>query len=374
MLLNTLARMPHLSFTELFRDIYVKRGKKMLDVIIVIVGGYIAFKAYQMSLIIGILVSLLVFGFLLYRRGSAFCMAIAMRNYTKGKKIKAMDWFERGYKMGMKTDQKNTYAYYLLREGRVGKCEEVLKQMLAFRSQKPIEKAQIKATYAMLLMKTGRLYQAIEELEEIFPTFKNSSTYGSLGFCYLVQGDIKKAFEFNKEAYDYNSDDLIIVDNLMQTYAKLGEFDKAYELSQILMEKEPIFREAYYDAAVIEYQMGKTEDALKRLNHALTIPTSFLTTVSDEIINNLKAKIESGEEPKGTEMVFLEVTSASLPDTPTLRVRPPVNIKRVSEGVFESDDPISFGASDENEGKMAQSLENAETEQDEDDGSDSIFL
>ena len=346
----------------------------MLDIIIVIAGGYIAFKAYQMGLIVGVLVSLLFFGFLLYRRGSAFCMAVAMRNYTKGKKTKAMDWFERGYKMGMKTNQKNTYAYYLLREGRVAKCEEVLSSMLAFRSQKPIEKAQIKATYAMLLMKTGRLYQAIEELEEIFPTFKNSSTYGSLGFCYLVQGNMQKALEFNKEAYDYNSDDLIIVDNLMQTYAKLGEFDKAYELSQILMEKEPIFREAYYDAAVIEYQMGKTEDALKRLDYALTIPTSFLTTVSDEIINNLKAKIANGEEPKGSDMVFLEVTSASLPDTPTLRVRPPVNIKKVSDGVVESDDPISFSASGESKTEKAEPLENAETETEEDDDSDSIFL
>ena len=257
----------------------------MIDVIIIIAGGYIAFMAYQISLIIGILVSLLVFGVVFYRRGSAFCMAIAMRNYTKGQKNKAMDWFERGYKMGMKINQKTTYAYYLLREGRVGRCEEVLSSMLAFRSQKPIEKAQTKATHAMLLMKTGRLYEAIEELEEIFPTYKNSSTYGSLGFCYLVQGNMQKALEFNEEAYDYNSDDLIIVDNLMQTYAKMGEFEKAYELSQKLMEKEPAFREAYYDVAVIEYQMGKTEDALKRLEHALTIPTSFLTTVSDDIIS-----------------------------------------------------------------------------------------
>ncbi|MBR5157238.1 MAG: hypothetical protein IKW59_05680 [Clostridia bacterium] len=343
----------------------------MIDVIIILAGGYIAFKAYQISLIIGVLVSLLVFGVVFYRKGSAFCMAIAMRNYTKGQKIKAMNWFERGYKMGMKTEQKITYAYYLLREGRVAKCEEVLSSMLAFRSQKPLEKAQTKATHAMLLMKTGRLYEAIEELEEIFPTYKNSSTYGSLGFCYLVQGNIQKALEFNEEAYDYNSDDLIIVDNLMQTYAKMGEFEKAYELSQKLMEKEPGFREAYYDVAVIEYQMGKKEDALKRLDHALTIPTSFLTTVSDDIINSLKAKIESGEEPKGAEMVFLEVTSASLPDTPTLRVRPAASVQIMRDGAAESDDPISFTASSADENKAEMISESDESG--EDDG-DSIFL
>lgn len=346
----------------------------MIDVIIILAGGYVAFQAYRLSLIAGILVSLLVFGIVLYRRGAALCMTVAMRRYTQGKKIKAMDWFERGYKMGMKTDQKITYAYYLLREGRIGKCEEILAGMLAFRSQKPLEKTKAKANHAMLLMKTGRLYEAIEELEEIFPTYKNSSTYGSLGFCYLVQGNIKKALEFNEEAYDYNSDDLVIVDNLMQTYAKLDRFDEAYELSKKLMEKEPAFREAYYDTAVIEYQLGKNEDAIKRLEHALTIPTSFLTTVSDDIINSLKTKIESGEKPQGSEMVFLEVTSASLPDTPTLRTRPPVAVKRAHEGPFESDDPISFTAADESTDKSDEIASQTEREQDEEDDGDGIFL
>ena len=101
--------------------------------------------------------------------------------------------------------------------------------MLAFRTQKPLERCRAKANHAMLLMKTGRLYEAVEELEEIFPTYKNTTLYGSLGFCYLVQGDMKKAQQFNEEAYEYNSDDPVIMDNMMQTYAKLGQFEKAYE-------------------------------------------------------------------------------------------------------------------------------------------------
>lgn len=315
----------------------------MIDFIIILVGGFIAFRMYSVSLILGLIVSLLVLAIILYRRGAALCMAVAMRNYSKGKKIKAMEWFDRAFKIGMKFDEKITYTYYLLREGRVGKCEEILSSMLAFRTQKPQERNKAKANHAMLLMKTGRVYEAVEELEEILPTYKNTSLYANLGFCYLVQGDMQKAQKFNEEAYEYNSDDPIIIDNMMQTYAKLGQFDKAFELSEKLMEKKPAFREAYYDTAVVEYQLGKKEDAVSRLEHALTIPTSFLTTVSDEVIRKLKEKIESGAEPEGTGMVFLEAKSASLPDVPTLRTRPAAPVRRTTEtGVTESDDPISF--------------------------------
>ena len=355
----------------------------MIDIVILIVGGLVAAKAYAIGLIPGLVVSLLVLGVLLYRRFTSLCMAVAMRCYTKGKKNKAMDWFERGYNHGMKTNEKLTYTYYLLREGRIGKCEEILNSMLAFRSAKPQERYQAKSNHALLLMKTGRLYEAVEEMEEIFPNYKNTSMYASLGYCYLVQGNYQKALEFNEEAYEYNGDDNIILDNLMQTYAKLGQFDKAYEMSQKLMEKDPGFREAYYDTAVIEYQLGKTDEALARLEHALTIPVSFLTTVSDEIIQSLRDRIAGGTAPSGSDMVFLEVKSASLPDAPTLRVRPQEIPKRRSEDeVFESDDPISFGGTKQTEQmteETAQTEESVMEEQEtsaeeEDEEDDGVFL
>ena len=347
----------------------------MIDLIILLAGGFIAAQAYAVGLIPGLFISVLVLGILLYRRFTSLCMAVAMRCYTNGKKNKAMDWFERGYKRGMKTNEKLTYAYYLLREGRIGKCEEVLNSMLAFRSLKPQERCQAKSNHAMLLMKTGRLYEAVEELEEIFPNYKNTTMYASLGYCYLVQGNLKKALDFNQEAYDYNSDDAIILDNLMQTYAKSGDFEKAYELSQALMEKKPGFREAYYDTAVIEYQLGKTEDALQRLEHALTIPVSFLTTVGDDVVHRMQERIQERKEPSGSEMVFLEVKSASLPDTPTLRVRPQ-NIPKWHSGdqPYESDDPISFSQAADTDPEETEKEYISEDETETDEDGDGIFL
>ena len=346
----------------------------MIDLVILIVGGFVVSKAYAIGLVPGLLLSVLIFSVLIYRHFTALCMAIAMRCYTNGKKKKAMNWFERGYKRGMKLNETLTYFYYLLREGEIDRCEEILNGILAFRSAKPQERYQVKSNHAMLLMKTGRLYEAIEELEEIFPKYKNSTMYASLGYCYLVQGSVQKALEINEEAYDYNSDDVIIIDNLMQTYASLDRFDKAYELSQKLMEKKPGFREAYYDTAVIEYQLEKREDALSRLEYALTIPVSFLTTVSDDMIHSLRERITRGVAPSGSDMVFLEVKSASLPNTPTQKVRPKdVSTCHSGDETFESDDPISFNTTvQEDSGEKTAGATPIELEaEDEEDG---VFL
>lgn len=314
----------------------------MWDVIIAIVGGFVVYSTCQTNMVGGILLALLIIAYLVFRRRVAFSMGFAMKNFNKGEREKAMQWLDRAYKMGMKFNEKMTYAYYLLREGRTDKCEEVLSAILGFRGSKPEERNRAKSTHALLLLKKGRVYEAVEELEEIFPNYRTTAVYGSLGFAYLIQGNMQKAQDFNMEAYDFNADDAVILDNVLQTHAKCGRFTEAYEISIKLMEKNPTFREAYYDTAVVEYQLGKTEDALSHLRHALTIPTSFLTTVSDDIIELMMSRIENGETPTGAAMVFLEAKSIELPNVPTLRVRP-ADEARAMPGEAEDDDPIFFG-------------------------------
>ncbi|MGN1059381.1 MAG: tetratricopeptide repeat protein, partial [Clostridia bacterium] len=190
-------------------------------------------------------------------------------------------WFERGEKRGMDTNQKITYAYYLLREGRIERSEALLNSILAF-PLKPELKYLAKSNHAILLLKTGRPQEALEELEEIFPYFKNTTIYGSLGYLYIVTGNLAKAESFNLEAYDYNKEDAVILDNMVQLYAKLGNYETAYRYAGELMAREPRFIEAYYDTAVVEKELGKTEEAKAHLEHALTIRTTFISSVSHE--------------------------------------------------------------------------------------------
>ena len=350
----------------------------MWDFIIAIVGGFVVYSTCQSNMLVGILLALLIIAYLIYRRRVAFSMGFAMKNFNKGEREKAMQWLDRAYKMGMKFNDKMTYAYYLLREGKTDKCEEVLSAILGFRGAKPEERNHAKSTHALVLLKKGRVYEAVEELEEIFPNYKTTAVYGSLGFAYLVQGNMQKAQDFNMEAYDFNSDDAVILDNVLQTHAKCGRFTEAYEISIKLMEKNPTFREAYYDTAVVEYQLGKHEDALSHLRHALTIPTSFLTTVSDDIIELMMTRIENGEAPTGAAMVFLEAKSVELPNVPTLRVRPADEAKAMP-GEAEDDDPIFFRGDDtvsvtETDDEPIDFSDAPYQANEEDDEEDSIFL
>ncbi len=229
----------------------------------------------------GVLLSIGLLIYLYVAKYAAICIAMAMRSYGNQDINGCFRWFSRAEKKGMNANQKITYAYYLMREGRVERSEALLNSVLAFQ-QKPELKALAKSNHAILLMKTGRIYEAKEELEEIFPTFKNSNMYGSLGYLYILTGDLKKATEFNLEGYDYNPENAVILDNMVQLYTKLGDYDEAYKYACQLMEKEPVFIEAYYNTAVVEKELGKLEDAKKHLEHALTIRTTFMSTISHE--------------------------------------------------------------------------------------------
>lgn len=228
--------------------------------------------------------------YLFFAKYANLCMTMAIRQYGSGNIDAAFRWFKKAEKRGLNSQQKITYAYYLLREGQVEKSESILNGLLAFKL-KPEIKNPAKSNHAILLMKTGRLDEAREELEEIFPTFRTSNVYGSLGYLYILGDDMEKAKEFNLEAYDFNKENAVILDNMVQLYTKLGEYETAYQYACELMDKKPIFIEAYYNTALVEKELGKTEDAKAHLEHALTIRPTFLTSVKHEEVEQLLASL-----------------------------------------------------------------------------------
>ncbi|MBE7040855.1 MAG: tetratricopeptide repeat protein [Ruminococcaceae bacterium] len=232
---------------------------------------------------------LIVAVYLFFSKYANFCMGMALRQYGNGQVEKAFKWFKKAEKSGLNGRQKITYAYYLMREGKTEESEAIFTRMLAFKLT-PDMKNLAKSNYAILLMKTGRIDEAREELEEIFPTYRVTNVYGSLGYLYILGDDMEKAKEFNHEAYDFNKDNAIILDNMVQLYTKLGDYEAAYQYVCELMEKKPAFIEAYYNAAMVEKELGKFCDAKAHLEHALTIRPTFLTTVTHE---NLQDAIDS---------------------------------------------------------------------------------
>jgi len=102
------------------------------------------------------------------------------------------------------------YGYLLLKTGKLEEAEKVFEELL----NSNIDNAgllQAKSNYALVLWKKGQLKDGIKMLEDVFSNYKNTTIYGSLGYLLILDGDMNKALNFNKEAYEYNSSDPVIL-------------------------------------------------------------------------------------------------------------------------------------------------------------------
>ena len=264
-----------------------------MNILLFIAAAYLIYSAFRVNAILGFvaIVALVLYGYLKWYPG--FCVMQARKIYRKDPE-KSLKWFSRAEKHRMNIGQMEVYAYYLLREGKVEKSEEIYKKLLSASLRHEL-RLKIRAEYAVLLSKTGRIDEAIEELEEITVHYTNTTTYGSLGYLYLLKDSVRKALNYNEEAYDYNSDDPVILDNLTQLYIKLGDYNKAKKYADEMLEKKPYFAESYYDSAFVYMKLGDIKRAKELLEDARCCRLTFMSTVKEEDIDAIERAIDQGK-------------------------------------------------------------------------------
>lgn len=262
-----------------------------MNFILVIAAIYIIYNAFTVNVFVGFGAALLLAVYAYFKLYPTICISQARKVYTKDPE-KALKLFAIAEKR-MNIGQMQIYAYYLLREGKVEKSEEIYKRLLTA-GLKPDLRLKIRADYAVLLLKTGRIDEAITELEEITVHYANTTTYGSLGYLYLLKDSVRKAVNFNKEAYDYNSDDPVILDNMTQLYIKLGDYNEAKIYADQLLEKKPYFVEAYYDAAYVYMKLGDIERAKELIDDARCCRITFMSTVKEADLDAFEENLKQG--------------------------------------------------------------------------------
>lgn len=262
-----------------------------MNILLLIAALYLIYAAYRFNAIVGIIstIALLAYGYFKWYPG--FCIAQARKVYRKDPE-KSLKWFSHAEKHGMNIGQMEVYAYYLMREGKTEKSEEIYKQLLKSRLN-PQLRLKVRSEYAVLLSKTGRIDEAIAELEDVTVHYTNTNTYGSLGYLYLLKDSVRKATNYNLEAYDYNSEDPVILNNMAQLYVKLGDYNKAKKFADELLEKKPYFAEAYYDSAFIYMKLGNLTRAKELLDDARCCRLSFMSTVTEQDLDAMEKAIES---------------------------------------------------------------------------------
>lgn len=217
--------------------------------------------------------------------------SFAKQSYAKRDYEKSLQIFRIANKIGnLNNSNRLLYAYVLLRLGNVDEAQLELRRLLPYTKPQTADRYQVKNLLALTYWKQGNLPEAIEEMEEITANnYKNTMIYQNLGILYNLSDNKEKALTFNLEAFEYNSDDNIITDNLADAYAINGNFEKAAEVYTELLSRtpEPHFPEAYYGYGKVLIKLGRKDEGIKMIEKSLTKPFSFLSIRTKSEIEKL---------------------------------------------------------------------------------------
>ena len=240
-----------------------------------------------------VIIALLVFAFI---KRASLVSAWANIQFHKGENEKALETFEFADKIGnMSPKNLWAYGYMLLRQGRLDDARTVLTRA-SLSVSKPQIKNPIKSLLALVEWKSGNLPLAIEMLEDVIEEYKTTAIYQNLGLLYVLGDDKEKALKFNLEAYDFNSEDMIIMDNLAEAYAMCGETEKAEEIYERLISKEPHFPEAYYGYGLLLVGKGERGRGIELIRQSLNKRFSFLSVRTHDEIKEMLGEIISDEK------------------------------------------------------------------------------
>lgn len=223
-----------------------------------------------------IMAFLILIGFI--KRGD-ICAFFGKIAYQKGNEEKCLKWVERGAKIGnMSFNNKLLHGYLVLRSGDTERANKLF-NLLGMERLNFNQKMKLKSNKALCTWKMGDIDGAIEQYEEVIKEAPTTTVYGSLGYLYILNNQFEKALEFNKEAYDYNSDNNNILDNLANSYLKLKDYENAEKYYKMLFERNPDFSECYFEYGKYLFEKGN-EEGVEYIKKALSCKFSPLSPVT----------------------------------------------------------------------------------------------
>lgn len=192
----------------------------------------------------------------------------------------------KAYKLGLeKPAYLIAYGTLLMQKGDYALCKEVYEKAYEGLGVNVMYYNAIKSSIITCDYKLGNIEQSLKDAEEMFNEMKNGTTYVIYGYILMMQGMLEKALEINREAFDYDPDDVAICDNLAQTYYRLGDIENAKIYFQKALEIKRNMIDSCYYLALIYIDEGKIDEAFELLDDAHDSKFSALTTVTPEELN-----------------------------------------------------------------------------------------
>jgi len=260
-----------------------KKSKVSLKtVIFVIAVAVIAFALTMGNYSLALWATLIAILGILYWQWPNILSLKGQSEYAKGNNTKALAILKKAHESSRSRVSNSTaYAYILLRVGQADEASKVLNYVLLNQKLKENEKLQARQILSLVKYKQGDFEEATRLMEMVFEGYKNSSVYGALGY-YKILSNAPDAQSFNDEAYEYNCDDKVIIDNVVILALASGDLKRAKELSDKSVEAGNKGVEIFYHAGQTYLALGDNEKALEYFKAARSCERSFMTTVSEK--------------------------------------------------------------------------------------------
>lgn len=266
-----------------------------MDFVTILAAITVAVIAWVIDFKAGIVVTIAVIGYILYKLFPSIAAFRGKQAYQAGDCDNACKLYERAIKTGRAgVGVKLEYSDLLMQMGRIDEAKDYLDKLL--RNKLPADFAKsLKLRRCMAYYRLGDKDEAISDAEEIYDSgFKTTYLYAVLGYLKLdTDGKSNETFDFCREAYEYNDSDRDIADNYALALYYKGEYGRAQSLYNVLTEKYPMFVEGYYHGAMVEYALGNYKKALNYIEKTEECKWSPLTTVTKEEISKLKSSAAS---------------------------------------------------------------------------------
>ncbi len=274
----------------------MKKEKKPMSVpkstLITLAVIAIVFFAFRISTLVGMCVSTIVILALVIWQWPNLLTLFGQRAYAQGKNNKALRYLKAGHEHGRAgAGNSSTYAYILLRCGRMDEARVVANYALLNKKLSEADKNQVRQILSLICYKQGDYAEATAMMEQIFENYKTSNVYGTLGYYKILAGS-EDMYAFNEEAYEYNSENKVIIDNKIILHLLREEYAQAQALSQKSIDAGNKGVEIYYHAGQAEEGLGNLAQALEYYRMADSCTRSFMTTVSETEIEKAIERLE----------------------------------------------------------------------------------
>ena len=232
----------------------------------------------------GVAVLAVLIGWMFYRRRSTTFYRMARKRFEEGDMEGAKDQLRKSVGADpMNAIVLTSCGFMLLKMGNPIEAERLLTR--AVNSAKtPEEKYNAQSIMSLLLWKKGQLDDAVTMLESVMENYKTTATYSTMGFYLIEQGNAERALTFNREAYEFNDKNAVILDNYGSALLMSGDRDEAIKIYEELIKLNPTFPDAWFNYGRLLETMGQDQEALRMYQEASRKKFWYTSTITrDEV-------------------------------------------------------------------------------------------